>query len=243
MFEIYAHRGSSGSFPENTIPAFQAASLSGCEGVEFDVQLTKDNVPVVIHDEKVERTTNGTGYVKDMTYKELQALRIKKGGADASSLRVPRLDEVLAVFENSNLQLNIELKTDMFSYTGIEEIVWQQTKHNSQVFFSSFNLKSLQNMRALSDSVELAFICYQENEVNEALLEAFQIRAVHFSKAAFPQKITNRKLRYWTVNQKEEIEAFLLAQVTGIFTDFPSEAVALREHFKQKSLLSKKDSL
>ncbi|WP_088808763.1 MULTISPECIES: glycerophosphodiester phosphodiesterase family protein [unclassified Listeria] len=243
MLEIYAHRGSSGTFPENTIPAFQNALLSGCDGVEFDVQLTKDAVPVVIHDEKVDRTTNGTGYVKDMTYKELQALWIKTGGADASTLRVPRLDEVLNVFENSHMRLNIELKTDKFSYTGIEEIVWQKTKDNPRIIFSSFNMKTLQNMRALSDSVELAFICYKENEADEALLDAYQIQSLHFSKRAFPVRKTNRKLRYWTVNQTAEMETFLLAQVAGIFTDFPSDAVQLREWLKQKSLLSKEDSV
>ncbi|MFP3441300.1 glycerophosphodiester phosphodiesterase family protein, partial [Pantoea sp. SIMBA_133] len=67
-FHIYGHRGSSGTHPENTLISFQAAHKAGAQGIELDVQLTKDLVPVVIHDERLERTTNGIGFVKDFLY-------------------------------------------------------------------------------------------------------------------------------------------------------------------------------
>ncbi len=70
--KVYAHRGYSGRYPENTMLAFQKAAATGCDGIELDVQLTKDNVVVVIHDEKIDRTTDGTGFVKDYTYEELK---------------------------------------------------------------------------------------------------------------------------------------------------------------------------
>ena len=72
--KIYAHRGYSGRYPENTMLAFQKAAETGCDGMELDVQLTKDGTVVVIHDEAVDRTTDGTGLVKDYTFEELRKL-------------------------------------------------------------------------------------------------------------------------------------------------------------------------
>ena len=72
--KVYAHRGYSGKYPENTMLAFQEAAKTGCDGIELDVQLTKDGKVVVIHDEAVDRTTDGSGKVKDFTYQELARL-------------------------------------------------------------------------------------------------------------------------------------------------------------------------
>ena len=72
--KVYAHRGYSGKYPENTMLSFQKAAETGCDGIELDVQTTKDGVLVVIHDEAIDRTTDGTGLVKDYTYEELVSL-------------------------------------------------------------------------------------------------------------------------------------------------------------------------
>ena len=76
--KIYAHRGYSGKYPENTMLAFEKAAETGCDGIELDVQLTKDGKLVVIHDESVDRTTTGTGKVKDFTYDELARFNAAK---------------------------------------------------------------------------------------------------------------------------------------------------------------------
>ena len=68
--KVMAHRGYSGKYPENTMLAFQKAVEVGCDGIELDVQLTRDGVLVIIHDERIDRTTDGTGSVKDYTYEE-----------------------------------------------------------------------------------------------------------------------------------------------------------------------------
>ncbi len=102
---IYAHRGYSAKYPENTLSAFKAA-LPHVDGIELDVQLTRDGRLVVIHDETVDRTTNGNGFVKDMTLRQLRLLRTEGGE------RIPTLEEVLVLIEPSDVTLNIELKTD-----------------------------------------------------------------------------------------------------------------------------------
>ncbi|MBR2756972.1 MAG: glycerophosphodiester phosphodiesterase, partial [Exiguobacterium sp.] len=114
---IYAHRGYSANYPENTLSAFEAA-LPYVDGIELDVQLSKDGRLVVIHDETVDRTTNGTGWVKDMMLQELRQLKID--GYE----RIPTLEEVLGLIERSNVTLNIELKTDQYAYPGIERLAW-----------------------------------------------------------------------------------------------------------------------
>ena len=76
--KVYAHRGYSGKYPENTMLAFKEAAKTGCDGIELDVQLTKDGKVVVIHDEAVDRTTDGSGKVKDFTYREMARINPRK---------------------------------------------------------------------------------------------------------------------------------------------------------------------
>jgi len=102
--KIYAHRGASIELPENTLAAFQRAIDLGVEGIELDVHLSADGVPVVIHDETVDRTTNGVGEVNTLTVEQLHALDAGNGQY------VPTLDEVLALVAGK-LHVNVEIKT------------------------------------------------------------------------------------------------------------------------------------
>lgn len=109
--KIIAHRGSSALAPENTMAAFELAYEQGAEGIETDVHLTKDNIPVLIHDENVKRTTNSTGYIKDYTFDQLKQFdagswfSVKYAGSTIISL-----EEFLNWFQDKALCLNIELK-------------------------------------------------------------------------------------------------------------------------------------
>lgn len=111
--------------PENTLLAFKkAAELEGITGIEFDVQLTKDNEIVVIHDERVDRTTDGTGYVQEYTINELKQLSI---AGDDEIHRIPTLRETFELLtpycKNKGLRLNIELKNSIIRYEGMEQKV------------------------------------------------------------------------------------------------------------------------
>lgn len=122
---IWAHRGSSMMNPENTLLAFRkAAELEGITGIEFDVQLTKDGEIVVIHDEKVDRTTDGTGNVRDYTLNELKQLTISGDGEVHSIPTLRETFEMLAPYcKNKGLRLNIELKNSIIRYEGMEQKV------------------------------------------------------------------------------------------------------------------------
>ena len=123
--KIWAHRGCSQLYPENTLLAFEKAmNVKNLTGVELDIQLTRDGEIVVIHDEKVDRTTDGFGYVRDYTLKELKQLHIFAGrGADTE--RIPTMKEVIELLlprmKSDGFMINIELKTSVFNYPGIEE--------------------------------------------------------------------------------------------------------------------------
>ena len=93
--KIFAHRGASRYAPENTLPAFALAAEQGADGVELDVHLTRDDQLVVIHDETLERTTDGAGWVKDCTLAQLQTLSAANGMDGFAGTRVPTLRQVL----------------------------------------------------------------------------------------------------------------------------------------------------
>ena len=122
--KIFAHRGLSGFYPENTMLAFKKCLDLDIYGIELDVQKSKDNHLVVIHDEKVDRTFNGSGYVKDMTLDELKSLNSSfKNYEENIDCKVPTLREVLLLFKPTNFVINIEIKNNKVKYKNIEEDV------------------------------------------------------------------------------------------------------------------------
>jgi glycerophosphoryl diester phosphodiesterase len=107
---VVAHRGLSASAPENTMAAFKLAAEAGCDLIEFDVHLTKDDQLVVIHDDTLERTTNGTGYVRDHTLAEIKALDASYGMTPFAGERVPSLDELVVWSIGARVALSLEIK-------------------------------------------------------------------------------------------------------------------------------------
>ena len=106
--KIYAHRGASKYAPENTMPAFQLALDMNADGIETDVQLTKDGVPILIHDEKLKRTTTGSGYVKDYTLEELQQLDAGSWfDATFTGTKLITLEQLLQWIKPTYLLLNL----------------------------------------------------------------------------------------------------------------------------------------
>ena len=160
---IWAHRGCSMMNPENTLLAFKkAAELEGITGIEFDVQLTRDGEIVVIHDERVDRTTDGTGNVRDYTLAELKKLSI---AGDDDSYRIPTLREVLELLKpycvNKGQKLNIELKNSVVRYEGMEQKVIDMVSEfnlEDYVVYSSFNHDSIGLVRQLKDDADVAYL-------------------------------------------------------------------------------------
>ena len=161
--KIWAHRGCSQRYPENTLLAFEkAAAVSGLTGIELDIQLTRDGEMVVIHDERVDRTTEGMGYVRDYTLSRIKKLHIYAD--DKPSQEVPTIAEVLDLLTpqmKAGLKLNIELKNSVYPYSGMEEKIVeliQKKGLQESVVYSSFYAASLEKLKRLDPDVELGIL-------------------------------------------------------------------------------------
>lgn len=161
--KIWAHRGCSLQYPENTRAAFNAAAkLPGLTGIELDIQLTADNRIVVIHDETVERTTNGKGSVKDYCLKDLKRLRIKKNWL--LSEHVSTIEEIFELLEKpmaKGLLLNIELKNGKTVYDSMERKIIDMVRALNllpKVIFSSFNADSLNLLHQIEPEANIGIL-------------------------------------------------------------------------------------
>lgn len=161
--KVWAHRGCSQRYPENTLLAFEkAAAIRNLTGVELDIQLTKDGEMVVIHDERVDRTTEGMGYVRDYTLSEIKKLHIYAD--DHPTQSIPTITEVLDLLEpqlKSGLKLNIELKNSVYPYDGMEEKIVELVNKRglkNAVVYSSFYAVSLEKLRRLDPGAELGIL-------------------------------------------------------------------------------------
>lgn len=161
--KIWAHRGCSQRYPENTLLAFEkAAAIQGLAGIELDIQLTRDGELVVIHDERVERTTEGIGFVRDFTLSEIKKLHIYAGSN--ASQKIPLMTEVLDLLEmelKAGLRLNIELKNSIYPYERMEEKIVELVRRRGlqdAVVYSSFYAKSLAKIRGLDAEAEIGIL-------------------------------------------------------------------------------------
>lgn len=161
-------------YPENTLLAFEkAAAIPHLTGIELDVQRTKDGELVVIHDERVDRTTEGIGFVRDYTFNELRRLHIEAGGNMFQ--QIPTMEEVFDLLQasiNTGLKLNIELKNSIYFYEGMEEQIVEMVHRRgvqNAVIYSTFYAKSLERLKRLDMNANLAIL---DNKISDCLYKA-----------------------------------------------------------------------
>lgn len=224
---VIAHRGASGTCPENTLAAVRRAEALGAAMVELDVQLTRDGHVVVIHDLLLDRTTDGTGPVGDRSLAELAALDAGSWFSPAfAGERVPLLADVLDAVA---LAVNVEIKTP--AAEGLEArtlAVVEAAGAFDRVVFSSFEPAALDRLRALSSTATLG-VLWEADPIPMALRVAERVgaRALHVRKdAATPETLAAARaakleIRVWTVNGLDEFDDFADRGVDAIFTDFP----------------------
>lgn len=244
MVQIYAHRGSSGTHPENTLPAFSEAIRAGADGIELDVHFSKDGHLIVMHDEEVDRTTNGKGLIREKTLEEIKKLHAGSWfDKEFAATKVPELKEVLALLLQKNYRgmLMIEIKTDQYEYTGIEEKLANLLTSREWPFqhgYCSFNLHSLERIAVLEPDAQLDLLLSTSEKKIELAAEAGYIEGIHpkitwllehpHDAEAFPKAI-----RPWTINTEEEMEKCIQQNVNGIITDFPEKAVRWKQSMKK----------
>lgn len=238
--KVFAHRGASGYAPENTLEAFALAIEQGADGIELDVQLSSDGIPVVIHDETIDRVTEKTGYVKDYTLQELKELTVLKDKfPEYGQSKIPTLKEVLEAVKSSGIQVNIELKTGIYWYPDIEkkvaEIV-EETGMKEKIIYSSFNHYSVQRIKEIVPDAETAYlysdvILNVEDYAKKTNVDGLHPAVYHVKMADFLKEYVKSGLdvRVWTVNEEADMRALTEAGVTAVITNYPDVAVRVRK--------------
>ena len=173
--EIIAHRGFSSRAPENTIAAMEFALRRGSRSLEFDLHVSKDGIPVVIHDATLERTTNGSGPVRAMTYEELRTL---DAGQWFSPMfyddRVPSLEDLLSTLIRRVDRLYVELKAGAFRELDLETVIELLIRYGfaDKCVIMSFQWEYLHYIRSLDLPIPIAFLADDVERYQLALREA-----------------------------------------------------------------------
>ncbi len=223
---IIAHRGASGTSPENTLLAFRTALDAGAEWFELDVQLVEDEL-VVFHDDKLERTTNGKGFLADITLSELRQLDAGKGE------KIPLLHEVLSL-ARGRAQVNIELKgagTGVATTGLLKKLFEQKQLLPSDVLASSLRLEELHKFQQLMPQVRRAPIYEVLPNDLRTELRRFDCWSVHMHKSLITDRVIEItrhqgcRVFAWTVNKVAEAEALITLGAAGFFTDYPERFI------------------
>lgn len=216
-----AHRGYSKKYVENTLKSFQAAVDLSYTHLELDVQLSKDEVPVVIHDLTVDRITDGTGRVKDYTVAELKQLKVAGGE------QIPTLEEALDLLRD-RIIIDIELKQMGDLYPGLEKIVVDtliRKNMQEQAFITSFDHYAIEKVRQLNDNIEIGLINSGASPALFPFVKEIGARYLSIDYRYVTDTLINLceqqgvNLIPWTVNLEEDMNRFAAIPSLIVCTD------------------------
>lgn len=241
-----AHRGGALLWPENSLLAFRNALELGADYLEFDVHLTKDGEPVVIHDPTLDRTTTGTGPVRERTLAELQTLRLRDRDGAATDEPLPTLDEVVQVATKGHRQMLLEIKVDerRQRYPEIEEKVLAILDRHAMApaaIVMAFEAETWRRVRALRPDVSAGALDSGRTLGARGATVAVAVEEARRAGVAFigfhqslvdPEAVTLVRqaglvLGVWTVNEADPIRRFIERGVGIVITDRPDLAKGL----------------
>lgn len=231
MIKVWGHRGAKGYYPENTLVSFEGAIKQKADGIELDVHLSKDGYIVVCHDETLNRTTNGKGFIKNYNLYELKQL-------DAGSWfdkkykgeKLPLLDEVLELIKCTNMDLNIEIKAGSIFYPGIEEKVIKLVDKyglKEQVIISSFDYYSLSKIKDIDPTVKTGALYMEALYKPSDYINMSKADALHPNYLILNDEILdeikklNIDINTYTVNVADHAKKLKNKYINAIITDYP----------------------
>jgi glycerophosphoryl diester phosphodiesterase len=227
---VFGHRGASAYAPMNTLPAFEKAVQLGADGIELDTHLTKDREAIVLHDFTVDHTTNGSGFIRDMTLAQVKELDAGiKFGEPFRGTRIPTLSEVFEAV-GDRLYINVEIKSESAETDGVEQVVADLiARYNLQkrVIVSSFNPLALRRFRDILPEVPIGFLYAPDSPRVEELMDALphEARHPHHSMVNTDYMAWAKQHGYrvntWTVNDPARAAELYKLRVDGIITDKP----------------------
>ena len=228
--KIFAHRGYSERYPENTMLAFKKAYEAGADGIELDVQLTKEGTVVVIHDERIDRTTDGTGFVRDYTYEELSGFNAASIRSEAAAFeRIPTFEEYCRWVKGTPLITNVELKTGVYYYENIEEKTLELVRRYGladRIIFSSFNHLSVVKMKELAPEIPCGALVEKEGIGNAGFYcSRFGLEYYHPDIHGLDEAVVKEcrdkgvRVNVWTVNDLEGMDRCVRWGCNGLITN------------------------
>lgn len=226
-FLSIGHRGARGHAPENTLLSFDTAIRLGAQMIELDVQKHPSGALVVIHDLRLERTTNGTGHVADRSFDYIRSLDAGLGQ------QVPTLEEVLDLVDQ-RVAVNVELKTPGGTGEAVAQLLREYVREGwkpEQFLVSSFHLPELEIFRQAAPEIPIGVLLCGVPLEWAADAAALSAQALNISdEFADPKLIGDAKARgmkvyVYTVNEPDDIAQMRALGVDGVFTDFPERAL------------------
>lgn len=224
MLEVTGHRGAASYEPENTLRSFEKAIELGVDQIELDVHLSKDNELIVIHDEKLDRTTNGKGYVKDFTLAELKKFDAGKGEV------IPTLREVFELVKNKDIVLQVELKSQNSEVAAIKLI--EEYNYDDRVILISFHPKMLKNAKTINPRIKTGILVGDDLIDPIQLIKRTRADRIHINFRRVTKKLVNHlhkkgiKIIVWTVDDPEDIEKMIKLGVDGICSNKPDLVIS-----------------
>ena len=218
------HRGAKGHAPENTLISFRKAVDMQVDGIELDVHRSADGELMVIHDETIDRTTNGKGFVNRLSLRELKGVLIE------NKHQIPTLEEVLDLV-NQECFVNIELKsyeTAEKTVELIEKYIEEKNWNYDRFLVSSFDWNALQQVRFLNDEIPIGVLTETDLDLALAFAKFIQAKSIHphfhLLTKANTARMQEKRLQVipWTINKTEDIQKIKSFKVNGIITDFPN---------------------
>lgn len=227
----FGHRGFSGKYPENTMLSFEKCVEAGADGIELDVHLTKDGHVVIIHDELLDRTTDHQGLVMDYTLSELKTMDASAGFSHVyGKNEIPTLDEYLDYIRDKKIITNIELKTGIITYPGIEKKTLERIDRyhlRDRIIISSFNHYSVLRMKELAPDMKYGLL--EESRIvgmadYAARLGVDYLHPLFYTiDGPYLQEAAHNGLgiNAWTVNSEDDIRKMVKIGIHGIIGNNP----------------------
>lgn len=235
---VVAHRGASGHAPENTLAAFRRAAELGAAFIETDLQISRDAHIVVIHDDRLDRTTTGRGPVREHTLAELRELDAGSWyDSQFAGERIPRLEEVLEFSRQSDIVFYLEIKPG--APWGVEQAVvgaLRSAGETTRAVVLSFDAATLATVRRLEPTLMTGYL--YDRRQPDAVQRALELGARQLAPRGdlvTPELVAEARRNSlqvvtWTINKPEQMRTLAAAGVDGIMTDYPDRLIAvLRE--------------
>lgn len=234
-FVNYAHRGASAYAPENTMSSFKKAFQLGSNGIELDLQKTKDGKIIIFHDKEIDKKSNGTGKISDYTYNELLEFDFGSWfGKEFKNEKIVLFEDFMKSVSDKNLILAIELKEEGIEKDTLEIINKYYNKDN--IFITSFLYNALSNIRKLDNNIKIGWLIGEDiNKKNVS--ELIKISGNQICPPANLVSIEGIKLarenglsvRLWGVSNEEIMERVYKFDIDGMTVNFPDKLKRLME--------------